>query len=74
MPRLPPDSYYSGNSAEASRIQLWEGARTIDVTPNGTRRYVPQGQKRSVGRAVRQPAPDSGNSERVPPTPDPKAT
>ena len=68
------NSSHSGNSAEAHRLQPWEEARKLDVTPNRTSRYVPQTQKRSVGRAVRQPAPESGDSERVPPTPDLKAT
>jgi hypothetical protein len=61
---MSPLSSHSGNSAEA---HSWEEARKLDLTPGCDWKHVPQAQKWSVGRAVCQPAPESGDNERVPP-------
>jgi len=64
-----PTVAHSGDSAVAYRVQPWEETRKRDSTPVHIVTYVSQAQKRSVGRTVRQPAPESGGADRVSPTP-----
>ena len=60
FPDAVRDQDHSGNSAEAHEFS-WEEARTLDLIPVENSSDVPQAQKWSVGRAVRQPAPASGD-------------